>query len=777
MKKILLCLLSCLLLPAFLWAQSTISLGGVNYTIDTLETFQCGPGSQYIAIQMRRVSDRGGRLDAFLMKVDANNPYISFEEVMGGDKLVGTEAVSKMGERKNQESDTRVFFGGTNGDFFVTKGDVGLPVGFAIINNEFARIPDNRGDRRLGAINEQMRGAIGSVGAFSGKVIFGADTMSLRRINYTRGEDQLVLFNRHHGPSTNTNEFGTELLLSLVEGDAWHTNCTVHAVVQAKEQNKGNMTIPKGQTVLSGHGTMAEHLNAVNVGDTLTIKLTFKIDGVKQNISQCIAGDNYALIVDNGKVVESNFWNEMHPRTAFGHSQNGDTVIFCVVDGRALSVGCNTQVLGTIMHHHGAYKAVNWDGGGSSHLWINNVGLMNAGCETAERSVANGMFAVANLPEADNHISQLQAYSPTLRLPQYGVHTPKVLGYNRFGVLLDPNVQGVTLSCDPSVGYIDDNGAFVCLGNGELRMQKGDAMGTVQIQIVNNSDIRMRLDTAVIYDQSDYPIEVITTVGKNDILIHPSVITWAVADPTIATVSEDGILNGLKDGITEIYGSLNGHIDTLVARVAIPATKPLLFDDFLDGFEDRWTVSANAKWNTSVVADESGKAAIRLNFTGGRNLGLMLTSAQPLFSAPNELKLYITPPDNLIEKLVISLYANGREYPASVDITSFTPNQPMCITVPLDSLFGVHNDLSIYPVRMDYIKFFLNSKAERDKDYSIAIPGIFLTYNGTTSTDFEAISSQDNRMRKNQTTKFIQDGQLYVIRNGQIYNILGTKVN
>ena len=186
MKRNLPLVLSLLFAPALLWAQSTIMLSGVEHTIDTLETFQCGPGSQYISVRLRRVSDGGGRVDAFLMKVDANNPYISFEEVMGGDKLVGTEAVSKMGERKNQESDTRVFFGGTNGDFFVTKGDVGLPVGFAIINNEFARIPDNRGDRRLGAINEQMRGAIGSVGAFSGKVIFGVDTMSLRRINYAR---------------------------------------------------------------------------------------------------------------------------------------------------------------------------------------------------------------------------------------------------------------------------------------------------------------------------------------------------------------------------------------------------------------------------------------------------------------------------------------------------------------------------------------------------------------------------------------------------------------
>jgi len=122
-----------------------IMLGTVEHTIDTLETFRCGPGSTYIQVQMRRVSDGQGRLDAFLMLVDRNNPYISFEEVLGGDRVVGTEAVSKMAERKNKESDTRIFFGGTNGDFFATTGDIGRPTGMTIVNNEFAYIPDNHG--------------------------------------------------------------------------------------------------------------------------------------------------------------------------------------------------------------------------------------------------------------------------------------------------------------------------------------------------------------------------------------------------------------------------------------------------------------------------------------------------------------------------------------------------------------------------------------------------------------------------------------------------------
>lgn len=760
--------------PAFVGAQSTITLSGVPHTIDTLETFQCGPGSQYISVRMRRVSDGGGRLDAFLMKVDANNPYISFEEVMGGDKLVGTEAVSAMGERKNKESDKRVFFGGTNGDFFITKGDVGLPVGFAIINNEFARVPDNRGDRLLGAINEQMRGAIGSVAAFSGKVIYGTDTMKLRRINYQRGENELVLFNRHHGPSTNTNEYGTELLLDLAQGETWHTNCTVHAIVRAKEQDKGNMTIPRGQTVLSGHGTMAEHLNAVNIGDTLTIRLVFKIDGVTQNISQCIAGDNYDLIVNNGKVVESNFWNEVHPRTAFGHSEKGDTMIFCVVDGRHLSVGCNTQALGDIMHHFGAYKAVNWDGGGSSHLWLNNVGLMNAGCEATERAVANGMFAVAEMPTADSVITQLQAYSATLRLPKYGVHKPKVLGYNQYGLLLNPDVQNVTLSCDPSVGYINKDGAFVCLGDGELRMQAGKAAGVVQIRLTDNVDMRMRLDTVIIYDYSNYPVEAVATVGKNDVLIQPSALTWAVQDPSVASISEEGILNGLKDGVTEVYGTLNGQIDTLVAKIMIPASNPLHFDDFVRDYAAHWTLKASAdKWGAAIAPNAQGTAVLSLNYTGGRQANIRLGSSQYLYSAPNDFSLRLTPQGDLISKITIGLRAHNGAATVMHSVENITPDSPLNIHIPLDSLFEMNNDLAIYPVALEFITFYLNTSAEK-KEYNIPIDGIYLTYNSS-STDIDNVPSME-RTQSDKACKFVQNGQVYIMRQGSIYNILGTKI-
>ena len=754
-------------------AQADIKLGSVDYTIDTLETFQCGPGSEYIAIQMRRVSDRQGRIDAYILKVDSKNPYISFEEVLGSGKVIGTERPSDMAVRNT--TDTKIFFGGTNGDFFVTQGDVGKPVGVTIVNNEFACFPDHHEGRRIGAIDEQMRGAVGYAASFSGNVTIAGEAKAIKRVNYSRGENELVLYNAHNGTSTNTNEHGTELLVQLVGGDTWHTNCNVKAVVQTVETGKGNMAIPAGMNVLSGHGNMATFLQTAKEGDTIAIQLAFTIDGETKNISQCIGADTYALIVDNGQVVESNFWDELHPRTAFGQSAEGDTLLFCVVDGRGKSIGCNTQDLGTIMHHYGAYKAVNWDGGGSSCMYIKHFGQVNNGSDGWERSVGNAMFAVATLPEVDNTIINLRAYSSTLNLPKYGVHTPKILGYNKYEVLLNPDVQGVELLCDPEVGYVNEDGAFVCLGNGVITLQKGEAKGQVQVRLVENVEIGMRLDTVIVYDKSNYPVEVESTVGKNVIGIQPSALEWAVQDEAIAIVDENGILNGVANGITEIYGSLNGQIDTLVVKVMIPDSNPLCFDDFVEDYDSRWSMKAsNNAWNAEMQ-NQNGKANLYLNYTAGRQANIKFSTEQQLYSAPNELVLRLTPQGDLINKITIGLSAANGVTTINYSTKDILQDQPMEVRVNLDSLFVVKNDIAIYPVTLEFITIAFNTKAEK-KEYNIPIDGIYLTYNGLADgTDVEQLPV-DLSTSTNIGAKFMQDGRLYIMYNGKIYTILGTQI-
>jgi len=91
---------------------------------------------------------------------------------------------------------------------------------------------------------------------------------------------------------------------------------------------------------------------------------------------------------------------DRHPRTAMGITQDRQTLILAVVDGRtSSSSGMYGLELTDLMFQLGAWVAFNLDGGGSSQLWVDGEGYVNdySGNNSGggARSVANhwGVFA------------------------------------------------------------------------------------------------------------------------------------------------------------------------------------------------------------------------------------------------------------------------------------------------------------------------------------------------------------------------------------------------
>ncbi|MFT3692230.1 MAG: phosphodiester glycosidase family protein [Kofleriaceae bacterium] len=77
------------------------------------------------------------------------------------------------------------------------------------------------------------------------------------------------------------------------------------------------------------------------------------------------------------------------PRTAVGLSADGNTMYLVVVDGwQAGTIGMTATELGQFMLAHGAYQAINLDGGSSSALNVDG-NLISAPSDGVERAVAN----------------------------------------------------------------------------------------------------------------------------------------------------------------------------------------------------------------------------------------------------------------------------------------------------------------------------------------------------------------------------------------------------
>ena len=93
------------------------------------------------------------------------------------------------------------------------------------------------------------------------------------------------------------------------------------------------------------------------------------------------------LLVWDGKVQDYPQWNNQdflkttHPRTAIGLSKDRKTVIQVAVDGRWTSsntdkraIGMPTPLLGKLMRGLGCYKAMNFDGGGGTAMYVYGQG-------------------------------------------------------------------------------------------------------------------------------------------------------------------------------------------------------------------------------------------------------------------------------------------------------------------------------------------------------------------------------------------------------------------
>lgn len=93
------------------------------------------------------------------------------------------------------------------------------------------------------------------------------------------------------------------------------------------------------------------------------------------------------MLVYDGKIqrydvdMTNKFLYTTHPRTAFGISKDLKTVYQVTVDGRWTSdnaakraIGMETWVLGKLMKGLGCYKALNFDGGGGTAMWVYGQG-------------------------------------------------------------------------------------------------------------------------------------------------------------------------------------------------------------------------------------------------------------------------------------------------------------------------------------------------------------------------------------------------------------------
>ncbi|WP_302489569.1 phosphodiester glycosidase family protein [uncultured Mitsuokella sp.] len=340
------------------------SAGSVSSGIDGDYVQQIAPG---LVEHTYVYWDDYGKISAWLLEADPAR--YKLVPVLAKGKIPGREAVSGIVARAGGVA-------GINGSYFAPDGDL---IGVTKMNGQI--VGTTYYTRSAFGLKKDGTPIFGKI-SYNGTVTMGGVNVSVGGVDCERGADSLVIYNRAYGSTTGTNEYGREYVVR-------------NGRVTDIRQN--DSPIPADGVVISVHGTVADELGGVEVGDP--VKITEDLGDGWQD-ADFIVGVGPRLVA-NGRVNvtadEEEFPADIRigraPRSAVGITKDGKYLL-AVVDGRqSHSVGLTLTDWARLLVKFGARDALNLDGGGSSDLVINGE-VQNSPSDGQERAVGDALVLV-----------------------------------------------------------------------------------------------------------------------------------------------------------------------------------------------------------------------------------------------------------------------------------------------------------------------------------------------------------------------------------------------
>lgn len=255
-----------------------------------------------------------------------------------------------------------------NGDFRLPGTD--HPVGGVVTGAELLRSPSSQ-HHQLGISREGGLSA-GPMSFRARLVPTDLDEIRIDSVNGAREDDALVLYTRAAGTSTGSNPHGVEIALTPADPEQGvRLGQTALMEVGPIVEGDGDLAIPSGGAVLSGHGAGATRLRdlATRIGNGDAARQALLRIETEPAVAESVGGT--PILIKDGRRwfadTPTQFVRGRHPRTAVGWNDGGD-VWLVVVDGRRPdhSVGMTLVELADFMLELGATDAINLDGGGTS---------------------------------------------------------------------------------------------------------------------------------------------------------------------------------------------------------------------------------------------------------------------------------------------------------------------------------------------------------------------------------------------------------------------------
>ena len=754
MKKLLLLLLLLIMASSHFSANASFVINGKTYSADTMMRRQVGPGMINTIVRIPGIP-----LNIYVIEVDLNDPNNRVETTYGLSKLGSTEILSSAMAR--HRTPTKRPIAACNANFWVVHGsylanfEMGSPLGGVVCNDTTVVNDNNTYDTWAGgpwnsgtaAITHDKTIVMGRVrwSGFINSEKF-AQPLEYQNVNRRAVTGEICLYGPPYSRTrafennwVNTTTKGLNnsdnYYLTFVDESQWVVNAPMTLRVDSIVTGKDRLTLGRFDACLTVTGDDSKAvMSALEVGDVIQLNsgwMPLDADASvipATQIENLVCGN--ATIMHNGELTsrnEEDGYNVTdYSRTCYGASADGKHFYMLVIDKSASktygnSLGCNTATACEILRQMcpNVSEMVNMDAGGSAEMLVNGK-VINTTTEGTPRGVACGWMVEA-VGEEDYELASIAFDQFRLDVPEFATATPRILGYNKIGELIDEDVKGFTLTCTESVGTAEGE-TFVATDVeawGYITATLNGMSATVPVHVMPASPYIL-LNPLVI-DERDYAIEVASKLGNKVYFYDTSGIDWTVNDTTIATVT-DGLLRGVQNGRTKINCKMGPYNLSGNVRVEIN-DEPYRYEPWSE-----WTVSGAGAKNL-VLDEETGH--LTFNYVTNRAPNIKLTKDLYLFGLPDSIGFVFnsTMPIDYVQIDTRNYFFTKTNYVKFLpedDASYFEPGVDHLLTFNLKE-FGGADYVGTYPINIKTIKFALTKTAAED-DYVLDLKSLYCHY-------------------------------------------------
>lgn len=754
MKKLALSLIALAAIATSAHAGYTINVKGTTYNLDTTFHAKVGPGTTQTSLKL---SGNSYPLLVHYLTIDRTTPGVSIRAVCATDKVAGTARTSTMAQNKSKNG--LDYFAGANADFFTTSGSatngtskVGTPTTSCIVDGEIYKTSNSNYQF---SIDAEGIARVCRLNYYTGSATIGEKVTLFKGVNVMSPNNGITLYTPKFWGTANQNDYAdncNQVTAKLVEGDKFLAGGKFRLVVTSEPTTDGDLKIPADGYVIHGRGTSKTGCNtgakgfvgALHTGDIVefdNIVLTPEgeaihprtvVSGNPKNV-----GEGLTLDTEGERTDAS----ARHPRTCIGISQTGDSIIMMVIDGRiGSSVGVTTSMLADVMRYAGGYEAVNLDGGGSSTLYTEALGIRNNCSDGSERAVGNAIFAVLEAPE-DKAVVSIEFADWRKSVPYLGTYRPVVYGYNKYGKLVDTDYKGYTLVCGPELGEITADGhGMTATGNGMHALKAvtdNGAEATIIIKVSKDSPIEATLPAVLLNATREWAVQLQSDVDGTVMDVSPTAFEWTSSDVAVATITPEGTVKGQTDGTCTVTGTRPGLSIPVDVTIEIPTA--VTQDIAPAATTEGWTTSqTNAKVG-GFSSWANGGYTLDYTITSTRAPKITLTRKINMWSHPMAVKVGLDMDNSNanINSMILTVKAADNTRTVSSTISSISAENAE-YTFPLADIIDL-DDVAVYPIEFTSLAF--NPSGSTSTQYSLQLSGIKAEYDKNTISAIDLTKS------------------------------------